>query len=236
MALAHDLFPGSSHPAHRPQYQPSLFAAGPVAVGSFDTLERTWLDAACWVDVVRGWLGGADELFEELAATLRWSRGRRLMYGELVDEPRLSAGVALGSGLAGGAIDSMADALGDHYCVLFDSAWANYYTSGSDSVAWHGDRVGRYQAQPIVAVVSLGGPRRFLLRPKGGGGSLCYEVASGDLLVMGGRCQQRFEHSVPKARHAPPRISVSFRHNMADAPSWVTDRRLPPASRPPGGR
>ena len=63
----------------------------------------------------------------------------------------------------------------------------------------------------MVAVVSLGGPRRFLMRPRGGGRCLSFTLASGDLLVMGGACQQSWEHSVPKVAHAPPRMSGTFR-------------------------
>ena len=63
-----------------------------------------------------------------------------------------------------------------------------------------------------MAIVSLGGPRRFLLRPAGGGHSRSFTLASGDLLVMGGLCQHRWEHSVPKVAAAPPRMSITFRN------------------------
>src|ERR687891_1000781 len=80
-----------------------------------------------------------------------------------------------------------------------------------DSVAWHGDRVARHRAETVVAILSLGSPRRFLLRPKGGGRSLRFEPAGGDLLVLGGTCQRTWEHTVPKRAQAGPRISVMFR-------------------------
>lgn len=202
-------------------YQTSLFAGGTVRVGSFAALERTWLDPACWVDVCRGWLAGADELYDELAHTLPWHQGRRPMYDRMVDEPRLSAVVSLDRHRAVAGVVDVRDALAEHYDRDFDGAWANWYRTGQDSVAWHGDRVGRHEVDPVVALVSLGGPRRFLLRPTGGGGSLCFELHSGDLLVMGGRCQTRFEHAVPKMAKARPRISVSFRHGQRTAPEWA---------------
>src|ERR1700722_8413756 len=87
------------------------------------------------------------------------------------------------------------------------------YRTGDDSVAWHGDTIGRRSHdETLVAIVSLGAPRRLLLRPKGGGRGHRFSLGHGDLLVMGGTCQRTWEHSVPKtARPAGPRISVQFR-------------------------
>jgi alkylated DNA repair dioxygenase AlkB len=228
---ANEAIPQSaSGAASHPAFQGTLFAAGDLAVGSFSARLRTWLDPACWVDHVPAWLSGADDLFAHLASSLRWHRGRRPMYGRMVDEPRLSASVPLsrnGRRLDDAVVD-VRDALAEHYGRGFDSCWANFYRDGADSVAWHGDRVGRREVEPVVALVSLGGPRRFLLRPKQGGGSLLFELRSGDLLVMGGHCQTRFEHSVPKVARAQPRISVSFRHGGRGTPTWDQGRlRLP---------
>jgi alkylated DNA repair dioxygenase AlkB len=72
--------------------------------------------------------------------------------------------------------------------------------------------VARDLAEAVVAIVSLGGRRRFLLRPTGGGRSVRFDVGAGDLLVMGGSCQRTWEHAVLKtARPVGPRISVQFR-------------------------
>ncbi|MGH3205256.1 MAG: alpha-ketoglutarate-dependent dioxygenase AlkB, partial [Streptosporangiaceae bacterium] len=87
------------------------------------------------------------------------------------------------------------------------------YRDGRDSVAWHGDTIGRGSREDtMVAILSLGAPRALLLRPRDGGSRLRYEVGHGDLLVMGGSCQRTWEHAVPKtAQAAGPRISVQFR-------------------------
>jgi alkylated DNA repair dioxygenase AlkB len=105
----------------------------------------------------------------------------------------------------------MAEALSERFDADLSVISANLYRDGTDSVAWHGDRVARHREQTVVAILSLGDARRFLLRPKGGGRSLRLEPASGDLLVLGGTCQRTWEHSVPKRAHAGPRISVMFR-------------------------
>ena len=88
-----------------------------------------------------------------------------------------------------------------------------YYRDGHDSVAWHGDRIGRGRASDtMVAIVSFGSPRNLMLRPRAGGESLRFPLGHGDLIVMGGSCQRTWEHAVPKtARPVGPRISVQFR-------------------------
>ncbi len=107
--------------------------------------------------------------------------------------------------------ERMASCLGHRYGVRLPSISANLYRDGNDSVAWHGDRIGRVRADAVVAIVSLGATRTLLLRPDGGGPSLSFPLHSGDLLVQGGTCQRTFEHCVPKRAHAGPRISVMFR-------------------------
>jgi alkylated DNA repair dioxygenase AlkB len=106
----------------------------------------------------------------------------------------------------------MAAALSERYGVEFTQVGANLYRDGADSVAWHGDRVARELPEAVVALVSLGAPRPFRLRPTGGGASVGYVPGPGDLLVMGGSCQRTWQHAVPKMRVAAPRMSVQFRH------------------------
>ena len=83
---------------------------------------------------------------------------------------------------------------------------------GANSVVWHGDRIRHAQEAPLVAIVSVGSPRPFFLRRRGGGPSLPFLLGQGDLLVMGGDCQHDWEHTVPKVAVAGPRISITFRH------------------------
>jgi alkylated DNA repair dioxygenase AlkB len=95
----------------------------------------------------------------------------------------------------------------------FVTAGLACYRDGNDSVACHGDTIGRgNHRDTMVAIVVLGGPRPFLLRPRGGGRSLRYDFAHGDLVVMRGSCQRTWEHAVPKtARACGPRVTVQFR-------------------------
>ena len=198
-------------------YQPSLLGGGDPAVHGDIPIVRHWLDETSWVDVANGWLQGADTLLVDLAERLPWTRGRRRMYDRMVDDPRLSTTCEVGTAGTPAIFDAMAVALDAGYGELLDSVWVNYYRDGLDSVAWHSDRVGRTQRQPLVAIVTLGGPRRFLLRPRDGGPSRAFEPGSGDLLVMGGDCQHNWEHTVPKMAVAPPRMSITFRRRERPA-------------------
>lgn len=193
-------------------FQPSLFGTGdPEPDASFTGLYRHQLDERSWVDVVPGWLSGPDTLFVELAESAPWVQRDRWMYDQRVVEPRLTCSWTVGE--APPVVDELARVLSRRYGVDFDSVAANYYRSGHDSVAWHGDTVRRSLARPVVAIVSLGNRRRFGLRPRGGGPGHWTTLDGGDLLVMGGRSQHDWEHSVPKAARRGPRISVTYRHS-----------------------
>lgn len=195
----------------------TLFGIGDPEVRSTWSPQRTELDPCCWVDHTPSFLLGADELLGQLEGILAWHRGRRLMYGTWHDEPRLT-----GTDVADGQtlptiVDEIRSTLTNHYERAFRGLFCNYYTCGSDSVAWHADRIGRTEVDPLVAIISLGGPRTFLLRPQSGGPSHRVRLNSGDLLVMGGATQHHWEHSIPKTSIAPPRISVTMRAGGARA-------------------
>ena len=197
----------------------TLFGDGDPVVDDRARFERIMLDETSWVDVSRGWLRGSDTLLDVLAADVPWKQGRRWMYERMVDDPRVSAWYLHGDALPHAALASMRDDLSRHYGVRFGSVGLNYYRDGNDSVAWHRDRELRYLDRTLIAIVTLGGPRHFLVRPFGGGRSRDIRPGPGDLLVMGGRCQADWEHSVPKVRAAPPRMSVTYR--------WSSKRGLP---------
>jgi alkylated DNA repair dioxygenase AlkB len=202
-----------------PDWQPSLLdeAAEPAVDESFASLARVDLDAECWVDYAPGWLTGADELFADLLTSVDWGQRTRMMFDKRVVEPRLTSHwrAASATPLEPAVLEQVRAVLSERYRVELDSMGMNLYRDGRDSVAWHGDRIAREIEKPIVALVSLGHPRKFLLRPKGGGRSRPFELGRGDLLVTGGRTQRLWQHSVPKvATVAGPRISLAFRHGM----------------------
>jgi len=180
-------------------------------------LRRTQLGEGAWIDLQPGWLGGADALFERLAAEVPWRAERRQMYEQVVDVPRLLAYYRAGDPLPHPVLDEARDALSAHYAAQlgepFTTAGLCYYRDGRDSVAWHGDRIGRgAREDTMVAILSVGVPRDLALRPRHGGEVVRRPLGHGDLIVMGGSCQRTWEHAVPKStRAAGPRISIQFR-------------------------
>jgi alkylated DNA repair dioxygenase AlkB len=199
-------------------FQPSLFEADeqPSFDPSFRALVRIQLDERSWLDWVPGWVRGSDRLFEEVLRGRRWGERTRWMYDRSVREPRLTSPWSAESGvpLEPPIVDEMRRCLGERYGVVFDSAGFNLYRDGRDSVAWHGDRIRKHIEEPIIPLVSLGEPRKFLLRPKGGGPSRALRLGHGDLLVTGGATHRAWDHSVPKVARAGPRISIAFRYGL----------------------
>ncbi|MGW3292065.1 alpha-ketoglutarate-dependent dioxygenase AlkB [Streptomyces sp. NPDC001002] len=188
-----------------------------MRLGSLDGIRRTRLGLGAWIDVLPGWLSGSDTLFEQLAAEVPWRAERRTMYDQVVDVPRLLAFYGRDDALPHPVLDEAREALSAYYAEElrepFTTAGLCHYRDGRDSVAWHGDRIGRgAREDTMVAILSVGAPRDLLLRPVRGGESVRRPLGHGDLIVMGGSCQRTWEHCVPKStRAAGPRISVQFR-------------------------
>jgi alkylated DNA repair dioxygenase AlkB len=200
-------------------FQGSLLDGVATGPGRLDEdLHRSALARGAWVDVRAGWLPGADALFERLLDVVPWRAERRPMYDRVVDVPRLLCFYGEDDPLPDPQLQDARSALDEHYGAElgepFRTAGLCLYRDGRDSVAWHGDRIGRGNSEDtMVAIVSLGAPRALLLRPRGGGGNtIRHELGHGDLIVMGGSCQRTWEHAIPKTSRATgPRISVQFR-------------------------
>jgi len=186
--------------------------------GPLGRLARTELAHGAWLDVLPGWMAGADELFARLLTGVPWRAERRWMYERVVDVPRLLCFYDAGEELPDPLVAAARDALNEHYAAdtgeEFVTAGLCLYRDGRDSVAWHGDTIGRGSTEDtMVAIVALGTPRPLLLRPTAGGSpTLRHDLGHGDLLVMGGSCQRTWQHAIPKStKPIGPRISVQFR-------------------------
>lgn len=180
-------------------------------------VERITLDDGAWLDLRPGWLSNSDALFERLAVEVPWKADARQMYDRVVAVPRLVSWFGPGAGLPDPVLAEARTALNDHYGrppgQVFETAGLCFYRTGDDSVAWHGDRVGRStERDTMVAIMSVGAERTLSVRPKAGGATLKFPVGHGDLIVMGGSCQRTHEHAILKSKQAVgPRISIQFR-------------------------
>jgi alkylated DNA repair dioxygenase AlkB len=193
------------------------------------TTERLLLDEHSWVDITRGWLVGADALYKHIVGHAAWSQGRIFRYERYVDEPRLGGWSPAGAEAIHPALNDAQRELQARYRTSYDGCALAWYRDGRDSVAFHRDRELRWLDDTVIAVVSLGAQRPFLVRPRANryaheapnrGATHDLAPAGGDLLVMGGRCQADWEHSVPKVpRRIGGRVSLQWR--------WTSRRGRP---------
>jgi alkylated DNA repair dioxygenase AlkB len=197
--------------------QASLFGTErPAFDAAFSQASRRQLRPDAWIEHAPGWLVGHQKLFEELLDAATWHEQRRQMYDREVRVPRLLAR-APETGAPAELLRQVSAVLSHRYCVVLDSVSLAYYRDGRDSVAPHGDKLGPLRSDTVVAVLSVGEPRRFILRSLDGSTRLLLALGWGDLLVMGGSCQATFVHCVPKVKHAYPRMSIQFRQSLPPA-------------------
>ncbi|RMG15007.1 MAG: alpha-ketoglutarate-dependent dioxygenase AlkB [Deltaproteobacteria bacterium] len=191
--------------------QPSLFGRAELRVDTrFSAARRIPLRAGAWVEYAPGWLEGHEWLFEHLRRTTRWRAKQRPMYERIVHVPRLLAAVP-DHGPGHPILWTCARLLSARYGFDLSSISMAYYRDGNDSVAPHGDRLGRRANDAVVAIVAVGERRTLRLNPREGGPGLSFQVGWGDLFVMGGTCQRTYLHGIPKAKRAGPRISIQYR-------------------------
>lgn len=176
----------------------------------FSRLQRLQLDADCWVEYAPEFISGHVALFEALRGSMRFRQERRVMYDREIDVPRLYASFPE-DGPGHPLLLQVRALLEQRYQACIERIGIAHYRDGRDSVAWHRDHMPR-DRPTLVATLSLGTPRRFAMRPLGGGSARAFSLGAGDLFVMGGLCQARWEHCVPKRSRAEPRISCMFRH------------------------
>ena len=201
--------------------EPDLERTGglPVAVDeAFSTAVRIQLDETSWVEHVPGWLEGDGELMGMLMDQAQWEQRSRWMYTQMVTEPRLSAEYPVIADAPQPVLRYLAEVLTAHYGRPYARLWMNWYRDHNDGTGWHADRPQNKLDETIIPVLSLGASRRFLIRPAGGGPSKAIVAHGGDLVVMGGRCQKDYVHSVPKQKQAAgARLSLNFSTMVADA-------------------
>jgi alkylated DNA repair dioxygenase AlkB len=201
--------------------------------------ERTWLDDRSWVDIARGWLVGADEVYAALTAQDRWSQGRIFRYDRWIPDPRLGSAHQPGSPPPHPVLADAQRAIQARYGVSFGGFALAWYRNERDSQAFHRDRDLRWLDDTLIALLTLGARRPWLVRPRANryaheapdrGATLDVAPASGDLHVMGGATQAGWEHSVPKLdRRVGGRISVQWRWTSrrgrpAEGASWRAPR------------
>ncbi|MEN5207862.1 alpha-ketoglutarate-dependent dioxygenase AlkB [Stenotrophomonas terrae] len=190
-------------------------------------------DTSALTDVqhLPGWLPAAqaDALLLALHTQVAWEIHRIRMFGRWLDSPRLSCwmGDADAHYRYSGAdfiphpwvpaVNELRERLQQACDARFNSVLLNRYRDGRDSMGWHSDDEPELGPTPLIASLSLGAERRFLLRRRDDPArKLEYRLGHGDLLLMRGDCQRDYQHALPKtARVAGERINLTFRQVAA---------------------
>lgn len=200
--------------------------------------ERIALDETSWVDVSRGWLLGAEELFTALRDGVAWQSSQLFRYERWVEERRLGSFWRPGSPLPHPALAEVHRTLQHRYHARFDGFGLIQYRDGSDGQAFHRDTDMRWLDDTVIAILSLGARRPWHLRPwsskfdhsPGKGATHDLQPGPGDLIVMGGRCQADWQHSVPylTGQTVPMRISLQWRYTTRQGRPYAgTSYRAP---------
>jgi alkylated DNA repair dioxygenase AlkB len=187
------------------------------------TVERLDLDATSWVDVARGWLPTeeATDLYEGLLEGVPWQQGRVFRYDHWHEEPRLGGFWRPGTTPPHPRVVDLHRVVQRTWRKQFDALAFAQYRDGRDSVAFHADRELKWLDDTVIAVLTLGATRPWLLRRKSQkfadeeftpGATHDLRPAAGDLFVMGGRAQADWVHAVPKVPGLRDgRISLQWR-------------------------
>jgi alkylated DNA repair dioxygenase AlkB len=193
-----------------------------IAIDPEAVTERRQLDDESWVDVTRGWLRGADDLYDLLTEVVPWRQGRVFRYERYLDEPRMGSWFNRDQPYPHPALTASHRAIQHQYRVTFGGVGLAYYRDGRDSVAFHRDTDLRYCENTVIAILTIGARRPWLLQPRGdrdrfregaAGRAIDLAPAGGDLIVMGGAAQANWLHAVPKVPGPEPlgRISAQWR-------------------------
>jgi alkylated DNA repair dioxygenase AlkB len=198
--------------ARTPDADPERTGGMDVAVDeTFATATRIQLDDTSWVEHVQGWLAGDAELMAALMEQASWEQRSRWMYTRMVAEPRLTAEYPVIADAPQPVLHYLTEVMSAHYGRPYARLWMNWYRDNNDGTGWHADRPQNKLDEAVIPVLSLGATRRFLIRPEAGGASTTIVTHGGDLVVMGGRCQKDYRHSVPKQKQpAGARLSLNF--------------------------
>jgi alkylated DNA repair dioxygenase AlkB len=183
--------------------------------GAFLLFDPTWLPS-----------GRADAIFAHLQTTIPWKQEANVEGERVIPHPRLTAwfgdrpytysGVTVQPNAWTPELLAVRAEVEAATGERFDSLLANLYRSGDDSVGFHADAEPELGPEPVIASVSLGATRRFVMRRRRGRApEVALDLGHGSLLVMGGTTQQRWRHGVPRQPGAGPRINLTFRRLIA---------------------
>jgi alkylated DNA repair dioxygenase AlkB len=175
-------------------------------------VERIQLDETSWVDVVRGFAHETEATLDRLLRDIDWQQNTEIRGGRKVDDPRLYGVVPREYAENDPTFRFTRLILDARYNVKLTGPQLVYYRDGRDSMGFHRDDEMRWVDRTIITGLAFGATRPFQLVSRQGGEITSIDMASGDLYVMGGRCQADWYHGVPKRPEGcGPKISAVWR-------------------------
>lgn len=162
------------------------------------------------------------EVMAQLIADTPWRADTVTVYGKQHLQPRLSAAYGDASYTYSGLtihplpwtplLQSIKDAVESASAYKFNSVLLNYYRDERDSMGMHSDDEAALGRNPVVASVSFGATRTFILRHKATRQTLRLALTDGCLLLMAGALQHHWQHGINKlAQSTGPRVNLTFR-------------------------
>lgn len=195
-------------------------------IGSMSSVTRRELQDGGWVTFDPQWLG-VDEArvaMDRLVRTLPLRSEVVTVFGNRHPQPRLTAwhadpgcvyrysGLTLEPNPWTGDLAALRDRTREACGVDVNSVLINLYRDGSDAMGWHADDEEPLGSNPVIASLSLGAPRRFVLRHERTREKIEYALGGGSLLVMGGTTQHHWRHAVPRTtKPVGPRLNLTWR-------------------------
>jgi alkylated DNA repair dioxygenase AlkB len=187
--------------------------------------ERLHLPAGGFIDSTERFLApeAATALHAKLVDCLEWQERAIVLFGRSIVQPRLIAwcgdiayrysGQTLEPRPWMPQLEDLRRRIEEHAAARFNHVLVNRYRNGADSMGMHSDDEPELGENPVVASVSLGVTRRFVLKPRRGRhAAITMPLTHGLLLVMGGSCQHHYRHGVPKEPSVTEeRINLTFR-------------------------
>lgn len=173
--------------------------------------QRVQLDDTSWIDIVRGFAADTEQTLTRLIAEVPWTQASAIRGGRKVNDPRLYGSLSRPQADADPTFRFTRLILDARYRVRMSGPQLVYYRNGRDSMGMHRDDEMRWVDKTVIAGLAFGATRKFLMRSMADGTTHEFSIASGDLYVMGGRCQADWLHGVPKEECDEPKISAVWR-------------------------
>ncbi len=169
----------------------------------------------------------ADHYFDRLLKTTPWRTDMITIHGKSIPLPRLQAwycdhdwplhysGMTVPALPWTEVLRSIRARVHELAGLDFNGVLVNCYRDGNDSVGWHSDDEAEWGPNPVIASVSFGATRDFVLkhrRDKSEKPVTC-PLTHGSLLLMGDTVQNTWQHQLPKRRRVTnSRINLTFRN------------------------